>query len=667
MPTTVAGDSIGGYFRRILERYSFARQSLPFGGRHEIADYFDGLKRALEATQAVKGRSSLRVVASYGKGNWATIPWVSLLDSRETTSTQRGTYVVYLFREDGQGVYIKLAQGVTDTQKAHGAGAYKILGERAEFLRREVTSLSEKGFDLSGKSDLGTTHQLAKMYEASTIAAKYYPVGDIPSDENLEADLDAMLAAYEHLVTSGATLDSGATEPLALLGTWGTIKSDIDAVAEKIRAKGAWASPWSFRIKEEARKRLKTPFTLYINGGGGQIVARARVSDYACAEDASGMATPWPDITDPTWDDVTRFGPGMHEGIKTWLKIESIELVNAFRATELTVASGLSTPSNMLNQNAFGYVVEKGGVVPHAYETPLSEKFEVAEPTPDIEPPDFQWLVEETLLPLPLLEKMVAALNGPSPQILLAGPPGTSKTWVAQRLALYMSGGRKDAVRTVQFHPSYTYESFMEGLRPKATAAGVSFALTPGVVLEMVNSMAVAGHLNDPKHPYVLILDEANRANLPRVLGELLYLFEYRDQSIRLQYSSEFRLPSNLLFIGTMNTADRSIRSLDAALRRRFDVFELGPSGDILKAFLSQTGQEAMAIADGLSSLNAALANDIDRHHTVGHSFFMKRDLTSDDLREVWERRIFPLIEEYFFDQPDLARDYTFERFWPAA
>lgn len=665
--TTVDVDSIGGNFRRILERYRYARQTLPFGGRHEIADYFDGLKRALEATEAVMRRPSFRVVASYGKGNWAAIPWVSLLDSRETTSTQRGTYVVYLFREDGQGVYIKLAQGVTDTQKAHGAGAYKVLAERAEFLRREVTSLAEKGFDLSGKSDLGTTHELAKMYEASTVAAKYYAISNIPSDESLVADLEEMLAAYEHLVTTGATLDSGATEPLALLGTWGTIKSDIDSVAEKIRAKGAWASPWSFRIKDEAKKRLKLPFTLHINGGGGQIVARARVSDYACAEGANGMATPWPDVTDPTWDDVSRFSPGMHHGIKTWLKIESIELVNAFRATELVVAAGLSTPSSMINRNAFGYVIENGGVHAHVYDLPLTTRYKVAELSPDVGPPEFSWLTEETLLPAQLLGKMVAALDGPSPQILLAGPPGTSKTWVAQRLAQYIARGRKEAIRTVQFHPSYTYESFMEGLRPKATPAGVSFAWTPGVVLEVVNDMAASGHLNDPMHPYVLILDEVNRANLPRVLGELLYLFEYRDQTIRLQYTSEFRLPTNLLFIGTMNTADRSIRSLDAALRRRFDVFELGPSSGILKAYLSQTGQDALGIADGLSLLNAALAGDIDRHHTVGHSFFMKRDLTPDDLRDIWARRIYPLIEEYFFDQPDFARDYTFERFWPGA
>jgi 5-methylcytosine-specific restriction endonuclease McrBC GTP-binding regulatory subunit McrB len=187
----------------------------------------------------------------------------------------------------------------------------------------------------------------------------------------------------------------------------------------------------------------------------------------------------------------------------------------------------------------------------------------------------------------------------------------------------------------------------------------------PGAVLDMVDVMRKAGHLNDAKNPYVMILDEANRANLPRVLGELLFLFEYRNEAIRLQYSGEFRLPNNLLFIGTMNTADRSIRSIDAALRRRFDVFELGPDGAVLARYFERTKQAVDGIAEGFNALNAALKNDVDRHHTIGHSFFMSEDLNPSQLRRVWRRRIQPLIEEYFFDQPDLANDYTFERFWP--
>jgi 5-methylcytosine-specific restriction endonuclease McrBC GTP-binding regulatory subunit McrB len=162
-----------------------------------------------------------------------------------------------------------------------------------------------------------------------------------------------------------------------------------------------------------------------------------------------------------------------------------------------------------------------------------------------------------------------------------------------------------------------------------------------------------------------MILDEANRANLPRVLGELLFLFEYRDTSIRLQYSGDFKLPSNLYFIATMNTADRSIRSIDAALRRRFDVYELPPDAAVLARYYEREDVDFASIVDGLISLNAALKNDIDRHHTIGHSFFMSTNVSSAQLRKVWERRIYPLIEEYFFDQPDLANDYTFERFWP--
>jgi hypothetical protein len=189
----------------------------------------------------------------------------------------------------------------------------------------------------------------------------------------------------------------------------------------------------------------------------------------------------------------SRFGPGAHEVIKTWFKLTSIEFVSPFRASELKLAAGLSTPENLLNQNAFGYVHERVDLLtdPNA----ISDTSEA--PAQDQLPPAFEWLVDETLLDSALLEEMASSLSSATPQIVLAGPPGTSKTWVAHRLAEFVTGGRKAAVRTVQFHPSYTYESFIEGLRPKAGPAGVSFEVVPGAVLELVAAMKKAGHVND--------------------------------------------------------------------------------------------------------------------------------------------------------------------------
>jgi 5-methylcytosine-specific restriction endonuclease McrBC GTP-binding regulatory subunit McrB len=166
--------------------------------------------------------------------------------------------------------------------------------------------------------------------------------------------------------------------------------------------------------------------------------------------------------------------------------------------------------------------------------------------------------------------------------------------------------------------------------------------------------------------PTVIVIDEMNRANLPKVFGELMYLFEYRDQPLDLQYSRGFRLPLELLFIGTMNTADRSIRSIDIALRRRFDVFECPPDAGVLARFYEEgPTNEVSDLIEGFDKLNAELTEALDLHHTIGHAFFMTgKPMTRDRLAQIWRRKIGPLISEYFFDQPDLAASFTASRFW---
>jgi hypothetical protein len=280
------------------------------------------------------------------------------------------------------------------------------------------------------------------------------------------------------------------------------------------------------------------------------------------------------------------------------------------------------------------------------------------------EPLDMDWLVEKTLWPREVLEELCRDIRTTSPQVVLAGPPGTSKTWVAKHIARYLTQDLPLATRVVQFHPSYGYEEFIEGLRPVVDERNtLHFEVVPGIVVRMVNDM------EDENQIHVIVIDEMNRANLPRVFGELMHLFEYRDEdeAIDLQYSKNFFLPKNLKFIGTMNTADRSIRSIDIALRRRFEVFECPPDRTILERFYEE-GRGTNHIASlyaGFEALNEQLAKELDRHHTIGHTFFMAKELTPQWLRKIWDRKIGPLIEEYFFDQPDVVAKFSPEGLWP--
>ncbi|MDP9889636.1 McrB family protein [Pseudarthrobacter enclensis] len=259
----------------------------------------------------------------------------------------------------------------------------------------------------------------------------------------------------------------------------------------------------------------------------------------------------------------------------------------------------------------------------------------------------------------------IADLLEENRQLVLYGPPGTGKTYLAKHLAAELADDSTDErVKLVQFHPSYAYEDFFEGYRPDKTDEGqVSFKLVAGPLRRLAEEAAKPGN---EKKPYFLIIDEMNRANLAKVFGELYFLLEYRDDRIYLQYSPNepFTLPDNLYIIGTMNTADRSIAMMDAAIRRRFSFIELHPQTEPVKGSLHrflQARQLDPTPALLLDALNGAI-DEWDRDLMIGPSYFMKAAAqTPAGLRRIWKYELMPLLEEHYHGQ--LTRAQLEERF----
>ncbi|MFG2591152.1 AAA family ATPase [Streptomyces sp. NPDC048438] len=236
-------------------------------------------------------------------------------------------------------------------------------------------------------------------------------------------------------------------------------------------------------------------------------------------------------------------------------------------------------------------------------------------------------------------------------QLVLYGPPGTGKTYLAMKLAEHFGGGAEQ-VKLVQFHPSYAYEDFFEGFRPveDPETREVAFRLSAGPLRELADLASRDGN----KHiPHFLIIDEINRANLAKVFGELYFLLEYRRKTVRLTYSGDdFALPPNLFVIGTMNTADRSIALVDAAMRRRFAFIELSPRTEptrgLLARWLEREGKDDEP-AHLLDSLNDRLA---DPDFAIGPSYLMKPGVyRTGGLDRTWRTKILPLLSEYHYGE----------------
>ena len=204
----------------------------------------------------------------------------------------------------------------------------------------------------------------------------------------------------------------------------------------------------------------------------------------------------------------------------------------------------------------------------------------------------------------------------------------------------------------VTFHQSYSYEEFVEGIRPvlnetESDGAEVGYRLELGVFRRICKRAR-----SDPDHRYALFIDEINRGNISKIFGELITLLEEdkrigaeNELTVTLPYSGDlFSVPANLDVIGTMNTADRSLAHIDTALRRRFEFKELMPNTSLDE--LQLLGGDDVDVGQMLSVINRRIEALFDREHMIGHAYFINQS----SLADVFKRRVIPLLLEYFFE-----------------
>ncbi len=250
--------------------------------------------------------------------------------------------------------------------------------------------------------------------------------------------------------------------------------------------------------------------------------------------------------------------------------------------------------------------------------------------------------------------------------IILQGAPGVGKTFLAKKIAYQLIGMRKDVnIETVQFHQSYSYEDFIQGIRP--TTSG-EFKVRNGIFYNFCENAK-----EHPENTFVFIIDEINRGNLSKIFGELMMLIEYDKRSpryaLKLTYSEEdsprFYVPENVYIIGCMNTADRSLAIVDYALRRRFAFCDVEPElGNTFKDYLSTALSKGFVdeICKKVNHVNDIIrtSSSLGKGLEIGHSYFCQLS-SVDDEQEWWKSickyELFPYLREICFDNEELCSE----------
>jgi MoxR-like ATPase len=586
------------------------------------------------------GSVGLDVEGRDGTGSKTRVPWVRIFDPQFSAHATDGWYLVFLFVFDGSSVYLSLNQGTTKVVQRHFIPIEPaVLSSRAQQARNVI---SDAGMDTKGLLTsivLKDPNWLGKGYEFGNLFALKYERGAIPPDDVIKADVMRLVPLLKCLYTTPETVK----DKDAYLLTWNPEKwkwTDLDQEIDQLRSGSPVKDRWS--ALNQSIKPGDRVFLMRLGVepkgimGSGYVASAPYESDHY-----SGEAGKTQTSIDVQWDAL--LNP----------EVEKILPVSKLQDAMPDVHWFPQASGTALTQENHAKLEELW----KSHLTGTSKRLYTVHDA-----------LTEVFLDKDFFEE-VCELTLRRKNIVLQGPPGVGKTFVARRLAHVLLGSKDDSrLGWVQFHQAYSYEDFIQGFRP--TADG--FVLKAGTFYQFCTQAAA-----NPGNIYVFVIDEINRGNLSRIFGEALSLLEDDKRgtlTVTLAYgpnttdgstgrSGMFTIPPNLLLIGLMNTADRSLAVVDYALRRRFAFVSLTPRFDhprfdeLLNAQGVSAGMRE-AIRHRVQSLNANIAADkrnLGHGFEIGHSFFCPKEKVTDEqrwYRSVIEYEIRPLLNEYWFDDP---------------
>jgi MrcB-like, N-terminal domain/AAA domain (dynein-related subfamily) len=277
---------------RILSDYRKAATESKYSGAHPIVLAFEEASRALATVPNVVPRR-IKVVASAGKGNWASVPWISMLDPMETDTTQKGVYIVYLFRGDMSGLYVTLNQGVTEFRELNPQAQTQELTRRADTIRGQVPELAAAGFALDNTIQLRSATSLGAKYERSTIAHKFYATEDLPGAEELAEDLHSLLDAYARY------LDGKAAPVAHRTPTNVPSRSDTFAQLQQyIAATGFVFEPWQLATYVTALRTKPFVILAGVSGTGKSMLPQLVAAATGAQFQRVSVRPDWTDSSD---------------------------------------------------------------------------------------------------------------------------------------------------------------------------------------------------------------------------------------------------------------------------------------------------------------------------------------------------------------------------------